>query len=202
MIESYLGPFIVMLMILGTFSNIFLFYSILENLNISNFHKKRIIRKAYIIAYIIWFFVFIFGESILYIFGISIVDFRIAGGVFLSYIAFEMLTKESPSYLDIKDNKNAESIAITPLATPLLTGPGVMTTTIVYKTYYYDLILLFITFSLAFLVSYIIVYYGEIILEKLGKKNILIINKLMALLLLAIGIDFILSGLKVFITLV
>ena len=76
------------------------------------------------------------GSSILGIFGVSIDDFRLAGGLLVLLIALSMLhgsanSQQSPTDKERKDLADADSVAIYPLAIPLLLGPGTIATMIV-----------------------------------------------------------------------
>jgi len=197
MIENYINVFITMFIILGTIPNIFIFESIFDSLGLNIDKKRYAINRSFLIAYILWLIIFLFGNWFLVILGIDLIDFRIAGGIFLFYIAFEILVKDIPSHVNIKDNNESlEDIIATPLAIPLITGPGVITTTLIYTSENLNLIYLFLSMSSAFLVSYIIIYNSTLILEKVGKKNLIILNKLGGLILLAIAIDIIISAIK------
>ena len=192
--------FISMLIILGPFANIFIFDSILDSFGIDKKEKKYAIKKAFLLAYAIWLPIFIFGNLILKAFSINLSSFRIAGGLFLFYIALEILTKDVPTYVRLENKyENLEKILMTPMAVPLLTGPGVITTTLIYRSlinsiFSFDFILLFLIFSLAYLTAFLIIYNGTLLVDRLGKNFMIVLNRLMGLILLAISIEFIISG--------
>jgi len=192
--------FISMLIILGPFANIFIFDSILDSFGIDEKEKKYAIKKAFLLAYAIWLPIFIFGNLILKAFSINLSSFRIAGGIFLFYIALEILTKDVPTYVRLENKyENLEKILMTPMAVPLLTGPGVITTTLIYRSlinsiFSFDFILLFLIFSLAYLTAFLIIYNGTLLVDRLGKNFMIVLNRLMGLILLAISIEFIISG--------
>ncbi|MGC9079601.1 MAG: MarC family protein [Nanopusillaceae archaeon] len=193
---NYGSIFVTMLIILGTLPNIFIFESIFDSFDIEKEKRKYAINKAYLIAYLVWFIIFLGGTPFLNIMGIDLDAFRIAGGIFLFYIAFEILTKDIPSHINIKDKNGneVENIIVTPLAIPLITGPGVITTTLIYTSQKLNMLYLFLSMSSAFLVSYLIIYFGRTILEKFGKKNLIILNRLAALILLSISVQIVIGG--------
>lgn len=196
---DYVSAFISMLIILGTFENILIFNNILDSFKFDMNKKKKTIKDAYIIAYLVWLPFFFFGTYFLLFFGINLPSFAIAGGIFLFYIGIEILIRDVPSYARL-ENVNEEGIAITPLAIPLLTGPGVITTTLIYRSYNLSLITLFFSFSLAFLISFIITYYGIQALGKINEKYLIVINRFMGLILLAIAIEILLNGIHLIVT--
>ncbi|MEM4511653.1 MAG: MarC family protein [Nanopusillaceae archaeon] len=193
----YLRAFFSLFLILGTFGNIFLFNSLLENYTKSINRKKEAIKKAYLIAYLIWLPIFFLGKNFLYFFGITEKSFAIAGSIFLSLIAFEIISKDIPSFTKISNNKEKlEEIIVTPMATPLLTGPGVITTTIIFRSIIKETILLFFIFTLSFIFSFLIVFLSIGILEKIDKKYFIVLNRIFGLILLAIAIEILFSTIK------
>ncbi|MEM4841561.1 MAG: MarC family protein [Nanopusillaceae archaeon] len=193
----YLRAFFSLFLILGTFGNIFLFNSLLENYTKSINRKKEAIKKAYLIAYLIWLPIFFLGKNFLYFFGITEKSFAIAGSIFLSLIAFEIISKDIPSFTKISNNKEKlEEIIVTPMATPLLTGPGVITTTIIFRSIVKETILLFFIFTLSFIFSFLIVFLSIGILEKIDKKYFMVLNRIFGLILLAIAIEILFSTIK------
>ena len=108
-----------------------IFASLTQGLN------KNDIKKIYIQATIVSFFVlslfYVFGTSILDIMGISMSSFKIIGGLFLIAIAFQMVLEQRQSRRQntaevALDDESIQSLAIFPLAIPLIAGPGAMTT--------------------------------------------------------------------------
>jgi len=194
--ESLIGAFFSLFIILGTFGNIFLFDTILSNYTNDVKEKRRAVKKAYLIAYLIWLPIFILGEGFLYIFGINKESFAIAGSIFLSLISFEIISKDTPSYVKVGDEGKIESVIASPMAVPLITGPGVITTTIIFKSIISNVIYLFLAFSLAFLLSFLVVYIFIGLLSKISRKYFVVLNRLFGLILLSIAIEILISAIK------
>ncbi|MEM4772863.1 MAG: MarC family protein, partial [Nanoarchaeales archaeon] len=134
----------------------------------------------------------------LYFFGITEKSFAIAGSIFLSLIAFEIISRDSPSFTKFSDNKEKlEEIVVTPMATPLLTGPGVITTTIIFRSMLNEFLLLFLVFTLAFILSFLVVFFSVGILEKINKKYFMVLNRIFGLILLAMAIEILLYNIKI-----
>ncbi len=145
-----------------------------------------------------------FGSNILDIFGISINSFRIAGGILIISIAFSMISGEFINKLKIikKDNKEEnelDSISVVPLAMPLIAGPGAISSTIVWSTYYSDWIHLFGCSLIIFLFSFVCwlcFQAAPCVVQILGKTGISIVTRVMGLLLMSLGIEFISIGIS------
>jgi multiple antibiotic resistance protein len=139
------------------------------------------------------------------IFCISTEAFQVGGGLFILLIGLDMvIAKNSDSDVE-NDNttKNLSSLVITPLATPLLVGPGSMTATLVKRMELPDSLGYVIAFYLALAVTMVLVYFTFVLGCKFSKylqRGVLqIIRKLVGILLLCIGTSAILKGVKVFI---
>ncbi len=96
--------------------------------------KERINKKATTIAFFIVFVFVILGKFIFELFGITIPAFKITGGLLIFYIGFEMLQSTKSSVKHLKTVAVNEEIAISPLAIPLLAGPGTIVTAMNFVT--------------------------------------------------------------------
>lgn len=141
------------------------------------------------------------GEFILRLFNITADSLRVAGGILLLMIAMDMLhartSRESMTPEEVKEAAKREDISVFPIAIPLLTGPGAITTVIlviragdtpVLKTTAVAAIL--VTFGLA----YFIFRFAARINRFLGVTVSLVITRVMGLFLGAIAVDFIAEG--------
>ncbi len=142
------------------------------------------------------------GRFIFQAFGITLPAFRIAGGLILWLVAFDMLraqrnTQESQE--ELTEGQAKEDVALTPLAIPILAGPGAISTAMVlageapsvrHGAIVYGAILL------TALVSYITLLVGQRLLTILGQTGIKVMTRIMGLLLAAVATQFILTGLQ------
>ena len=163
--------------------------------------RERVGRIASITMFGILLASLLLGEAILSFFGISIHSFRTAGGILLLLMAINMLVghKETPTPDDNSDTDSTQSIAIVPLSTPLLAGPGAISAVIVdahkadsaghYGMMSLVLIALGLTVWLTFLAA-------PWVSQRLGKIGSTIVTRLMGLLLAAIAVEFIAGGLR------
>jgi multiple antibiotic resistance protein len=141
------------------------------------------------------------GELVLEFFGISIHSFRVAGGILLLLMSITMLfgNKDTPAPDDSADGDATSSIAIVPLSTPLLAGPGAISTVILdahkghgighYAVMGFVIALLGFIVWLTFLVA-------PWISQRLGHIGSSVFSRLMGLLLAAIAVEFIAGGLR------
>tara|TARA_B100001564_G_C20558290_1_gene632500 strand:- start:131 stop:763 length:633 start_codon:yes stop_codon:yes gene_type:complete len=144
------------------------------------------------------------GTHILNFFSISVDDFRIAGGLLLLFIAFNMFqarrgrTVHTPEE-DKEAKEERESIAITPLATPMLIGPGEMTVLITYSndaSGWKAMGLLLLGCLIVAVLVYVVLRMADPIGRKLGTTGINVTTRLMALIVAAIAVNFIITGIK------
>ena len=165
--------------------------------------KKRVISKSIMVASgMILGFMFL-GIYIFLVLGIDISDFKVAGGILLFKVAFDMLqgkvsnTKLTPQ--ETQESIDREAVGIVPIGTPLLAGPGTITTAMIYFNSPQYLISERIAVILAvitvLLISYIVLRLSNPLFNRLGKTGSLIISRIMGLLLASIAIEFITSGL-------
>ncbi|HDY8517430.1 TPA: YchE family NAAT transporter [Klebsiella pneumoniae] len=143
------------------------------------------------------------GDGILQIFGISIDSFRIAGGILVVTIAMSMISGKLGEDKQNKQEKSEtavrESIGVVPLALPLMAGPGAISSTIVWGTRYHSWVHL-VGFSLAIAVFALccwgIFRMAPWLVRLLGQTGINVITRIMGLLLMVLGIEFIVTGIK------
>jgi multiple antibiotic resistance protein len=143
------------------------------------------------------------GEIILGFFGISFSSFRVAGGILILLMAIAMMHAKTSGTVRTKDeteeSESKDSIAVVPLAIPLLAGPGAISTIILYAHkgsgfIHYFLVTLVIVFATAIL--YLSLKSTPYISKYLSKTGVNIFTRIMGLILTAIAIEFIANGLK------
>ena len=141
------------------------------------------------------------GDAILQVFGISIDSFRIAGGILVVTIAMisGKLGEDKQNKQEKSETAIRESIGVVPLALPLMAGPGAISSTIVWGTRYHSLMHL-IGFSVA-IALFALCCWGVFrmapwLVRLLGQTGINVITRIMGLLLMALGIEFIVTGIK------
>jgi multiple antibiotic resistance protein len=174
-------------------------------INLDKPMRDSIARDSCRFAIFILLFVAVLGAWILQLFGISLEAFRIAGGILLFGIGMEMVyAKTSRTKLTATEkyeSQDMQDIAIMPLAIPMIAGPGAITTTIVLMNEAIGLtpLAVFVVF-LSVILSIVITYYmmrnSDYILSKVGQREYRAINRLMGMLLIAIAVQFVLTGIR------
>ena len=163
--------------------------------------SRKIAFRSLLIAFII-VTVFIFsGDFIFKVFGITIVSFRIAGGILVAVIGYHMINgNHSPSYKGMEQqavNSDPMSIAISPLAMPLFAGPGTITTALsLANGGLQNQLITVVAFALLCVITYLLLRSAKQIAGFLGENLMKIITKMMGLLLFSIGIQMIIVSVQ------
>ena len=163
--------------------------------------SRKIAFRSLLIAFVI-ITVFIFsGDFIFKVFGITIVSFRIAGGILVAVIGYHMINgNHSPSYKGMEQqavNSDPMSIAISPLAMPLFAGPGTITTALSLANGGLQKQLITVgAFALLCVITYLLLRSAKQIAGFLGENLMKIITKMMGLLLFSIGIQMIIVSVQ------
>ena len=159
--------------------------------------KKKIAKMASITAFIIVFAFIIAGKYIFELFGITIPAFKITGGILIFYIGFEMLmSQKSKVHSTGSDDEN--SVAISPLAIPILAGPGTIVTAMnnVTDASFVHIGIVVAIFALMIFLTYLAFSLSDLIVKKIGNNLIAVVGKLMGLILAIIGTGMVTEGIK------
>ena len=163
--------------------------------------SRKIAFRSLLIAFVI-ITVFIFsGDFIFKVFGITIVSFRIAGGILVAVIGYHMINgNHSPSYKGMEQqavNSDPMSIAISPLAMPLFAGPGTITTALsLANGGLRNQLITVVAFALLCVITYLLLRSAKQIAGFFGENLMKIITKMMGLLLFSIGIQMIIVSVQ------
>jgi len=164
--------------------------------------KKMIARRSLLIAFVVVLIFCLSGNMIFRAFGITLSAFRITGGVVVFLIGFHMLQGEqsrvhSPSHEDNQKSLEAElSISITPLAIPILAGPGTITTAMSFSAgkSFLELIITICSFVTLCFITYFFFIYGQRFVHYISESTIKAISRMMGLILAVIGTQMIIDG--------
>jgi|TARA_B110000261_G_scaffold160289_1_gene199630 multiple antibiotic resistance protein len=159
--------------------------------------KKKIARTASITAFIIVVSFIIAGKYIFELFGLTIPAFKITGGIIIFYIGFQMLmSQKSKMHNNSSEEKN--NVAISPLAIPILAGPGTIVAAMnnVTNASYLQIGIIISIFALMIFLTYLAFTFSDLIVKKIGADLISVIGKLMGLILAIIGTGMVVDGIN------
>ena len=182
--------------IMNPLVNIPIFVKLTENLDEKR--KKNIAKTANIVAFVIVLSFILIGKYIFQIFGITIPAFKVFGGVLIFYIGFEMLQSKKSETKKHKNVSFDDSIAISPLAIPIMAGPGTIVTGmnfVVNATILHVLITILI-FALIIFLTYFAFIYSNYIVKLVGEKNFVIAGKIMGIIIGVLGASMLIEGIK------
>lgn len=201
MLQSFLTSLIPLIIIMDPVGNLPFFLLFTENHSPSE--RRRMAALASFIACAILIFFGITGDWILKYFGVSLPAFQMAGGFVFFLYSLQML-QLIPSGLktsleEEQEGVEKENVALVPLATPLLAGPGAITTVVSWRQTAEAP--LSIPLSVGAIVTacglvFITFLFAPQISRLLGMRGIRLITRLMGLLLAVIAVQFMVDGLR------
>ena len=163
--------------------------------------RKAIVRRATIVSFITLMVFTFSGQFLFKFFGISSNGFRIAGGFIIFKIGFDMLqARYSNAKLKEEEVKTyADDISITPLAIPMLCGPGAIANAIMLMDDASTLSLkgtLIGIIALVYFITFLILQASTRLVRILGETGNNVMMRLMGLILMVIAVECFVSGLK------
>ena len=169
--------------------------------------KRDIAFKSLLYAFIIVGMFCVTGKFIFNIFGITFPAFKITGAILLFLVGYKLVQgKESEVHHPDDETKetirkqhedNSINIAISPLAIPILAGPGTIATAMNFigdSPTMTHMIIVLISFLLLCLITFLMFVYGEKLVHFLGKGVINVISRIMGLILAVIATQMLIAG--------
>ena len=202
-ISFFIYAFVSLFAIVNPVSGVMAFISLTAQM--TPLDRLYVAKRSSVIACIIAIIFSISGEYILQkLFNITVDHLRVAGGILLFVVAMDMLfarpTRESITSEEITDAAKREDVSIFPMAMPMLTGPGAITTTILVTQQAGEDILLKLVVIGAILTTFILTFlifrYSDTFNKIVGLTGMMVMTRLMGLFLGAIAVDFISLGIK------
>ncbi len=204
-ITVFMGFFAIM----NPISNTAVFVGMTDSM--TDHDRKAVAVKSLLTAFGIVAVFCLLGKAIFDVFGITLPALRIAGGILVFMVGHQMLQGNTSKMQTSKkvetltaDNADIEQqqdvdvtdIAITPLAVPLLSGPGAIATAMNYSASgnIWHTVLTVVTFGFLCLITYVCFILGPRLLKFIGKGGITILTRLMGLILAVIAVQMIIAG--------
>ncbi|AEF80799.1 MarC family protein [Leadbettera azotonutricia] len=204
MLSAFLPVFLAMFIVIDPIGLVPLYIGLTSH--IPEIQRKTIIRKAIIISFGVLAVFILLGKWLLALLGVDPGAFYIAGGVMLFIISLDMLFGR-PSKSKVSERESGPesadegvSIAVFPLAIPMLAGPGSITTIILYTGSkdsvppFLMMAMLFVSLVVIFCIVWLILRASDYIHRLLGETGISVVERIMGLLLSGMSVQFVYDG--------
>ena len=197
---GYIKIFTALLAIVNPLGVIPIFVSLTRGSTVQE--RRHIARTTSITVAVVLVASALVGKSLLNFFGVSIDSFRVGGGILLLLMSVDMMLarrtggRQTPEEAEEAEEK--ESIAVVPIAMPLLAGPGAISTVVIYAQEPFqplNLGVIIVSSLLVAFLTWVVLIVANPISKVMSKTAINISTRLMGLLLAAIAVEFIASGL-------
>lgn len=164
-------------------------------------HRNKIAKKASIVAFITIILFAFTGQLLFNFFGISVNSFRVVGGVIFFLMGMDMLQARLGK-VKVKDSEvksYVEDISITPLAIPMICGPGSLANSIIMMEDADSIekkAILIVSIFIVMIITFVVLYSSSKIIKLLGQTGINVMMRLMGLIVMVIAVEFFFAGLK------
>ncbi|HQS01985.1 MAG: hypothetical protein B7Y07_02945 [Halothiobacillus sp. 24-54-40] len=204
LIHHTLAVFMAFLAMMNPVANAVIFLGLTAQMGLAT--TRRVAWRAVRMAFYIVVVFALFGPLLFSLFGITLAALRIAGGILISLVGFRMLHGENSRMshpkkiledpVDEGENDTQNDIAITPLAIPVLAGPGTIATAMSYSPsgHWVETGITLLMFTLICVITFYAFIFSERILARIGRDGVAVITRLMGLILAVIGVQMGLDG--------
>jgi multiple antibiotic resistance protein len=196
---AYAKIFVAMIVIVNPLGIIPVFVAMTPHMG--HLERKKTARIAAITVVIVLLVAAILGERVLELFGISIASFKVGGAILVMTAALSMMQampsrdKQTPE--EAKEAEDKASIAVVPLAIPLLAGPGAMSTIIIYASEKKTLLHLLMVCGAAVAVAlftWLALRVASQLGQRLSKTTVNVATRIMGFLLAALAVEIFAGG--------
>ncbi len=201
-LEFAIGAFATIFAIVNPVANVPIFEAVTEGFDEKT--RNRVVNKICIITIVTLFVFGIFGNWIFSLYGITIPAFKVAGGILLFSVAYDMLHgKTSQTKLNKEDRESIadkEEVGIVPLGVPLFAGPGSITIVMILVSEsvgdgdMMHLVAVFGAIVLTVLISYFLLRYSHRVFTFMGRSGAMAFTRIMGILLSAVAVGFVFTG--------
>jgi len=203
MITLFFTVFAALFSVVNPLGTMPVFIGITENNSRSERNKTAL--KASLYMFLILSIAYFAGKFIIQFFGISIESLRIAGGLIITSSGFALLTGNFSKHKGMdqtvsEEAKLKDDSSLTPLAIPMLAGPGSISLLISLNENYSNWIqtlIIFITIPAVGFITYLILRSSHYIFSKLGASGLNSISRIIGFIVIAIGIEYIITSVMV-----
>lgn len=166
--------------------------------------RRGIALRAVVLAFLIVSAFAISGRYVFALFDITLPAFRIAGGILVGLVGFHMLQGQhssvhTPTHEDNFNSRDAAlGIAISPLALPILAGPGTIATAMNFaaESTMPEILRVVTAFGTNCVLTWIAFVGSESLVRFLGQNAIKVVSRLMGLILAVVGVQMLIAGVQ------
>ncbi len=196
MFKPFILAFIPIFVAVDAIGNIPLFVSLVHG--VSKKQREKIILESITTATVMAILFMLAGKWVLRFIGVTIPDFQVAGGALLFVISLKLLLPGATrSFLS---DGHGKEVGVFPLGTPLITGPAVLTTTIIMLDNF-GITLTFLSLAVNMFLVWLSLIKADVIMRLMGTSGTRAFSKIMYILLAAIGVMMIRRGIMGILTL-
>jgi multiple antibiotic resistance protein len=198
-LQFYLTTFVTLFVIVDPIALVPLFIALTRGMDQA--HRRTLALRACLIAAVLLALFGIVGNKLLTVIGISMPAFRISGGFLLFITALDMLFERRTQRREGQQAEPNHDPSVFPLATPLIAGPGALTTMILLVNntpatgYAHTATILFLM-GLVVASTFVMFLAAGFIERLLGRTGIVVVTRLLGMLLAALAVQFVIDGVK------
>lgn len=161
--------------------------------------KRKISKKATFTAFVIVAGFIILGKYIFDFFGLTIPAFKITGGILVFFVGFEMIRAQQSSIDNQTEINFNEGVSVSPLAIPILAGPGTIVTAMNFTTNadYLQLLIILLMFAVVMWLNHLAFISSDYMVRLIGENKIVVIEKIMGLIIAIIGTNMLIQGIHI-----
>jgi len=167
-------------------------------------HRRAMAIRSSLIAWTILMFFALLGKPLLHALGISLASFRIAGGILLFFIAFDMIFERRTERREkraesIEGTPEAEDISVFPMAIPMITGPGSIASAMLWVSRAdgpLEVATVLAAITAVMLITMVTLLAAGPLMKLIGERIEAMITRILGVILAALAAQFVIDGLK------
>ena len=170
--------------------------------NMGKIQQVKIACKSLLITFLVIVLFALLGKSIFHLFGITLSALRITGGILVFLVGYHMLHGQSSKLHSGQAQDEDADIAVSPLAVPLLAGPGTIATAMNYSAAagWQDIVVTILAFASLCVITFVCFIFSSRIISLIGDSGLSIVTRLMGLILAVIGVQMAIAGVSSVVT--
>jgi multiple antibiotic resistance protein len=166
--------------------------------------RRSMAMRSSLIAWVILMFFALLGKPLLHALGISLASFRIAGGIMLFFIAFDMIFEKRTERREkraheIEGTPEAEDISVFPMAIPMITGPGSIASAMLWISRADGLLevaTVLAAITVVMIITLVTLLAAGPLMKLIGERIEAMITRILGVILAALAAQFVIDGLK------